>query len=216
MKLLALADLHGKWQMLVEILRHAGPVDAILLGGDLTQFGTPDQAAEMLRVARRAGKPVWAVAGNCDSAEIDRLLVEQGAGLHGRAVTLEKLGIHGVSAAPPWLPHMYGLSEDQLAEALQAGHQQLPRVEHHLVLAHVPPADCRLDRTATGLHVGSKSLRRFVDRRQPGALVCGHVHEARGTERLGHTLVVNCGPAAAGYYAILDAADGLKVELCKV
>ncbi len=216
MIVLALTDLHGRREMLHSILNAAGPVDAILLGGDLTNFGTPEQAAELLACARQVGVPVWAVAGNCDSAEIDRLLIEQGVGLHARAAVIQGIGFQGLSAAPPWMPHMYHLTEDQLDEALCSGRARLPDVDHHVVLAHVPPHDCRLDRTAVCGHVGSRALRRFVDEHQPGLVICGHIHEARGTERLGRTLVVNCGAAAGGYYAVVRLDQRIEVELCRV
>jgi len=85
-----------------------------------------------------------------------------------------------------------------------------------MVLAHVPPHDCRLDCTGLGDHVGSRALRRFIDEHQPDLVVCGHVHEARGTERLGRTLVVNCGPATSGCYALLDLDERMDVELCRL
>lgn len=216
MILLAMTDLHGRREMLDGILKAAGPVDAILLGGDLTNFGTPQQAAELLACARQPGVPVWAVAGNCDSAEIERLLFDEGVGLHARAVVVEQVGIQGLSAAPPWLPHMYHFSEDQLAGALQSGRQQLPDVQCHVVLAHVPPRDCPLDRTAVCGHVGSRALRSFVDEHQPDLVVCGHIHEARGIAQLGRTLVVNCGAASGGCYALVRVNQRVEVELCEL
>ncbi len=216
MILLAMTDLHGRLERLGHILHAAGPVDGVLLGGDLTNFGTPEQAAELLACAQQAGTPVWAVAGNCDSEAIDRLLVEQGVGLHARAAVIEGVGIQGLSASPPWMPHMYHLTEDQLDEALRAGLEQLPEVDHHVVLAHVPPHDCRLDRAGLSGHVGSQALRRFVDQHQPDVVVCGHIHEARGTERLGDTLAVNCGAAARGYYALVRLHERIEIELCRV
>lgn len=74
MKLLGITDLHGSLRALDRILAHAGPVDAILLGGDITHFGTPDDAETVVRLARDAAATVVAVAGNCDSADIDERL----------------------------------------------------------------------------------------------------------------------------------------------
>ena len=49
-------------------------------------------------------------------------------------------------------------------------------------------------RVRDGVHAGSRSIRDFVDRRQPDYLFCGHIHEAEGVEiALGKTKAVNVG-----------------------
>jgi hypothetical protein len=213
MKLLCVTDLHGNAAALRRILDAAGPVDLVLLGGDLTTFGAPDDAEALVAQAGKAGCPVLAVAGNCDSAAIDRRLKKTGAGLHGRGVVAGELGIHGLSAIPPWRDGMYQFTEQELAEALRRGHAEVSGAGRHVVLAHAPPRNGSLDRTALGQHVGSVALMEFIERVQPDLVVCGHVHEARGVEKLGKTRVVNCGPAASGFYAVAEAGEGIAVEL---
>jgi Icc-related predicted phosphoesterase len=64
-----------------------------------------------------------------------------------------------------------------------------------------------------GRHVGSKALRAFVDRTEPSLVVCGHIHERRGIERIGRTTLVNCGQASKGHYALVDVETEIGVEL---
>jgi Icc-related predicted phosphoesterase len=47
------------------------------------------------------------------------------------------------------------------------------------------------------------------------AVVCGHIHEARGISHMGKTVIVNPGPASIGNAAILerDEKGRAKVEL---
>jgi len=213
MKLLAISDLHGKHAALERIVAHAGPADVILLGGDITHFGTPADAERTIRLARASGATVLAVAGNCDSAQIDRRLVELRVSLHGRGVHLEPLGVHGISAIPPWGFRMHSFTEDELAAALEAGYAQVADARHHCVLAHVPPHGLSLDRVMFGRHAGSKALRTFVDQRSPALVVCGHIHEGRGIEQVGPTTVVNCGYAARGHYAMVELDHEMTVEL---
>jgi len=205
--------LHDRPAALERILAAAGPVDAVLLGGDLTNFGTPADARRLVEQAQAGGAPVLAVAGNCDSAEIEGELVALGVSLHGRGVVLGGVGIHGLSAIPPWRRGMYQMTEEQLAAALQAGYAQITAAARHVVVAHAPPRNGRLDRTFLLRHVGSQALREFIERTRPGLVICGHIHEARGVEQLGRTTVVNCGPAASGYFAAAEVAEEVKVEL---
>ena len=214
MKLLCLSDLHDRSSALSSILEDAGAADLLLMGGDLTNFGSPDQAEALIRQAGALGCPVLAVAGNCDTPAIDRRMHELGVGLHGRGVRCGEIGVQGMSAIPPWRPGMYQLTEEDLADALRRGHADIAGTARRVVLAHVPPSNARLDRTVLRQHVGSQALREFVDQFEPDLVVCGHVHEARGVERLGTTTVVNCGPAAQGCYAMAELGDnGVAVEL---
>ncbi len=204
-RLLCITDLHGEAVQLANIGRAAGDCHAVLFGGDITNFGSPEEAAELVETARQFAPDVWAVAGNCDSAAIDATLDRLGVGLHGRGVEKGGLGLYGLSGAPPWRSHMYEFSEDELAAALDAGRAALNGDPlPHVVLAHVPPYGCRCDRTLLLQHIGSHAVRRHIETHYPTLLVCGHVHEARGTDRLGTTTIVNCGPARKGCYAVVE------------
>ncbi|MBN2476043.1 MAG: metallophosphoesterase [Pirellulales bacterium] len=212
MRLLCLTDLHGSRHALERILAAAPTPDLILLGGDLTDFGSPDDAQTIVQQAQASGVEVLAVAGNCDSAEIERRLTELGVALNGRGLVCQAVALQGLSAMPPWLSRMYHFTEDELAGLLEAGYAPLDGTTPHVVLSHAPPRDV-LDRTARGKHVGSTALRAFVQRTQPALVVCGHIHEARGVGRLGPTTVVNCGPAASGLFATVEIGEALRVEL---
>jgi Icc-related predicted phosphoesterase len=213
MRFLGVTDLHGNHRALERIVAEAGPVDAVLLGGDITHFGSADGVDKAVGLAGASGGAVLAVAGNCDSAKIDQRLVELGVSLNGRGVRLESVGVHGVSAIPPWISKMYQSTEDELAAALETGYAEVAEAAHHCVLAHVPPRGLRVDRVFFGRHVGSKALRKFVDQREPALVVCGHIHEGRGIERVGPTTVVNCGYGAKGHYALVEVGHEVQVEL---
>lgn len=213
MKLLCITDIHNRIEPFQHILFNVGRVDMVLLGGDLTNFGTPMDVEKIVRLAQSTNYPVLAVAGNCDSAHIDKRLIELSVSVTGKGMIIKDVGIHGISAAPPWHRKMYGLTEDELALSLQAGYSQVQNARWHVVLAHTPPRGIKLDRTHYFQHIGSSALREFIDKTQPALVVCGHVHESRGVDMIGRTTVVNCGPAAAGYYAVAELGEQVNVDL---
>ena len=213
MKLLCITDLHGDIAALEGILDHAGAVDAVFLGGDITNFGTPNAAEGLVQRAQMACPTVMAVAGNCDSAAIDERLIELDVSLFGRGVMLGDLGLYGVSAMPPWNGHMYELTERQITVALDIGRQQLNPPCREILLTHTPPRNTRLDVTRSGDHVGSASVREFIELTRPALVVCGHIHESRGIEDFGPTRMANCGAAYRGQYAMVDVTSDVKIEL---
>lgn len=213
MRLLLITDLHGALHTISSIARRAGSCDALLLGGDITHFGSPDEAQQIVEAARRFAPQVLAVAGNCDSAAIERRLIECGVSVFGRARRLGDWAVHGVSAMPPWRGTMYELSEQQIAAALEAGALEAADAPRRLVLSHAPPRDTTLDRTREGRHVGSQALRSFIERSRPSLVVCGHIHEARGIETMGTTIVVNCGAAQRGLFAVAELDEQINITL---
>lgn len=215
MRLLLVSDLHGQHCVLRRILERVGEVDAALLAGDLTHFGSPGDAEKLVRLAAEAAGAVFAVAGNCDSPEIDRRLAELGVGLHGRGVVYRSMRLQGLSAMPPWKHRMYQFTEEELAQSLAAGWSDIAHAAgHHVVLSHAPPRGTKtLDRTHFFMHAGSRALGQFVEQTRPQLVVCGHIHEGRGIEQVGSTTVVNCGHGLRGYYAVAVVDSSVTVEL---
>lgn len=215
MKLLCITDVHGQQAALERILTREQNVDVILLGGDLTNFGSADDAQRLIERCQQDGRTVLAVSGNCDSPQIDERLVQLGVSLFGRGRRIEGVGFFGVSAMPPWTGSMYELSEDEIRRALDNGRSDVASASRHVVLSHPPPRGCRVDCTRLGQHVGSTALREFIDQTQPLLVVCGHIHEARGTDKLGQTTVVNCGPAFQGFYAVAELDEAVTIKLAR-
>jgi Icc-related predicted phosphoesterase len=70
-----------------------------------------------------------------------------------------------------------------------------------------------VDEIPGGIHVGSEAVAHLAPKF--AAVVCGHIHEARGISHMGKTVIVNPGPASIGNAAILEIDDKghAKVEL---
>ncbi|MFO7768997.1 MAG: metallophosphoesterase [bacterium] len=198
--LLSLGDLHGSIRWTAPLEDAASSADAILVCGDLTQFGTPEDAEALLDQMSRYCDTLLAVAGNCDSRAIEEHLRELGVSIHGRGRMLAGgvgvCGVSGSNATPFDTPLEY--SDEELARALARGWEEIREAEVRIVLSHAPPRDTACDRTRDGDHVGVEGLREFILREQPDLVVCGHIHEARGRDDLGGTPLVNGGMAKEG------------------
>ncbi|MDZ7267349.1 MAG: metallophosphoesterase [candidate division KSB1 bacterium] len=213
MRLLCITDIHSNRQKFEQILLREREPDLLLIGGDFTDFGPAQEAEALLDLALRHCPAVLAVAGNCDSAAIDDMLVRRGVSLHRRGTLVNGVGFFGLSAMPFWRGDMYEFTEQELDGFLAEGHAQVQGAPRCIMLTHPPPRATKADRTHAGRHVGSTAVRTWMDRRQPVLLVCGHIHEARSLDSINGTTLVNCGPARNGYYAVAELNETVTVEL---
>ncbi|KAI1635716.1 Metallo-dependent phosphatase-like protein [Biscogniauxia mediterranea] len=84
--------------------------------------------------------------------------------------------------APAWSAFQYGTTPDGNNEAADALWAQIP-LDTDILVTH-GPARTHLDATLRGSLAGCGSLQRAMCRVRPRLAVCGHVHEARGVERV--------------------------------
>ncbi|MCS7006330.1 MAG: metallophosphoesterase, partial [Gaiellaceae bacterium] len=148
------------------------------------------------------------------SPEIDARLAELGVSLDGRGVVLGEVGLHGVSGSGPTpLSTPHERTEEELERRALAGAGDVAGARIRIFCPHAPPHGTACDRLASGAHVGSPALRAFVEREQPDLVLCGHIHESRGEDWIGHTRVVNPGPVASGHCALVEVGDELSLAL---
>jgi len=212
-KIIAFADVHGRFDMVASALRVAGPVDAVIVAGDITQFGLPSDVDRAMALWRPLAPVLIAVAGNLDSPEIERHLEDIGVSVNARCRQMDDVAFFGCSAAPISIGTPYEISEENIAQRLARGAKGAAGAATRVLVSHAPPRGV-VDFTSSGVHAGSEAVREFVQREQPSLVICGHIHEAYGQERLGATLVVNCGPAMRGQYAVIEIdADDCRATL---
>jgi putative phosphoesterase len=214
MRILAFSDIHGSYKKVEEILSKESSCDALIIAGDLTTVGSPQEAEMAIRQFRRHGKPLFAVAGNMDLPELEATFLSLGVSLNARGVLHGDVGLFGVSASPfTPMNTPYEISEDEIMKRAEAGWKDVTQARWKVFVPHAPPRDTKVDRIMLGKHVGSTAVREFVEKRQPDLVLCGHIHEARGIDKLGKTTIVNCGPAGRGYYVVLEIGNEINVEL---
>jgi Icc-related predicted phosphoesterase len=189
--------------------------DCAILTGDLTHFGDPPDAFRVVNAVRQFCPDVLAVTGNLDMPTVIDAFRADGISLHGEGRRLGDLGVFGCGGSnitPMDTPTE--LEEDELHAVLERGLAAVADAPRHLLVCHTPPHDTRLDRLMNGRPVGSPAVRAFIEARAPEVAVVGHIHEGRGVERLGRTLVLNAGALRDGGYVVVeDRPDGLDAEL---
>jgi uncharacterized protein len=214
MRVAYVVDVHDRFEAVDEAASQLGPVDVLVVGGDITTFGTPDDAERAIELWRPLAPRLLAVSGNCDSPAIDRRLVELGVSIDGRSVVVDDVGFAGVSAAPDSpLNTPHELPDDELGRRGAAALAEVDACRVRIFCPHAPPHGTACDLLPSGRHVGSPSLRALVEREQPDVVLCGHIHEARGEDTIDATRIVNPGPVARGHYALVEVTETVSVTL---
>lgn len=184
-----------------------GTVDLILLAGDLTTHGEPEQAALVAGMCRELATPVITVLGNHDlhsdrGKEVTAAL-EAGnitvldRGFAVRSVAGHEVGIVGTRGFAGGFPgsHLANFGERILreayaetsaeVEALEAGLQAIAHCPIRIVLLHYAPTTETLEGEPPGIWMmlGTDRLAAPVLAHKPDLVLHGHAHHGslRGT-----------------------------------
>jgi Icc-related predicted phosphoesterase len=198
----ALGDLHctktsqGLFQPL--FARIPERADVLLLAGDLTDYGLPDEARILAREIATVRIPVAAVLGNHDfesgkQDEVRQILVDAGVViLDGDAVELSGIGIAGVKgfgggfgqrALGPWgetiIKQFVHAAVDE-ALKLEAALARL-RTQHLIALLHYAPVQDTAQGEPLEIYpfIGSSRLEEPINRYPVSLVVHGHAHRGQ-------------------------------------
>ncbi len=214
MRIAYVVDVHDRFDAVPAAMDEIGEVDLLIVGGDLTTGGGPDDAERAIGGWRELAPRMLALAGNMDSQAIDDRLADLDVALDGRGFVFGEVGVFGVSAAPHSpLKTPYELGDEELERRIQQGFTHVLGCRFTIFCPHAPPHGTACDRLASGQHVGSVVVRAFIEREQPDLVLCGHIHESRGRDEIGRTRVVNPGPVGEGHHAVIEVDGGLTVRL---
>jgi hypothetical protein len=209
MIILQVSDIHGSSRGAAMVGRKAKQVgaDAVLAVGDITNFGSVEEAEKILSaIAEDAGAPVLFVPGNCDPPQLitHSPRSQNLFNIHAKKTQLSGYTFVGVggSKTTPHRGTWIEFSEDELEELLRGLVGE--GLTDWVLVSHNPPTGVEVSRAGSGVDLGSASIRRFIERYKPIVVCCGHVHEARGISYLGEIPVVNAGPAKEGYCALVE------------
>ncbi len=217
MKILVIGDNHNDIENMLIFLDKIGGAgfDVIVYSGDFTDVNTPkgftqeDIAKLLVEELRAFNKPIVAIPGNNDTNGIINLIDKEGVSIHGKGMVIKDVGFCGYGGAKTPFKTAIEPSDDELRSGLNRGWMDVEKAKVKVLVAHNPPFNTRLDMVSFGTHVGSRVVREFIENKRPVAAVSAHIHEARGTDRLGDTLLLNAGRVSEGYYGLIEIKNGI-------
>jgi Icc-related predicted phosphoesterase len=192
-----------------------GKADLVLLAGDLTSHGTPDEAQILADATRRVGAPVIAVLGNHDwhagcNKEIVAILEEAGVTVLERSATVREIrgievGIVGTKGFVGGFPGSYlpdfgeplmrQVYAEGIAEvgAIDAGLRAVAMCPVRILMLHYSPTDTTLEGEPPGIWtlLGTDRMAAPIAEHAPDLVVHGHAHAGRFEGRVGEVPVYN-------------------------
>jgi uncharacterized protein len=209
----------------------------VLLAGDLTTHGEPEQAQVLAEACRGLRIPVCAVLGNHDlhagrGEEIAAVL--SGAGVHmlERASTVFELGDQEVgvvgtkgfvggfigSALPdfgePLLRRVYAETTEEV-EAIRRGLQEVAHCPIRIVLLHYAPTSDTLHGEPEGIwtYLGCDRLATPIAEYRPDVVLHGHAHAGSFEGAIGGVPVYNVAVHVTGHDFYVFDLEGHEVEV---
>ena len=193
----------------------AGRTDLVLLAGDLTTHGVPEQAAILAEAAPEAGAPVVTVLGNHDwhsnrADEVYAVLEEAGIVVLDRAHhVVEACGAQvGIAGAKGFVggfagSHIPDFGEPLLREVYAQGMEEVAALDEALraiamcpfriVLLHYAPTTETLEgeRRDIWAFLGTDRLAVPISEHAPDLVLHGHAHAGTFAGRVGEVPVYN-------------------------
>jgi len=215
MKIISFGDIHEDFNNLIPLKNELENADLVIVTGDLTNYNGRREAEKVIEEIMKYNENVLAQLGNLDQPEVNDYLTEKGVNLHRNGFIRNDIGIFGVGGSNPSpfnTPTEF--SEDEIEAFLLEGFDKVRDAKFKIMVPHMPPKDTKLDIISAGAHVGSQSVRYFILIHKPDISLSGHIHEARGSDKIENTIAFNAGMFREGGYVIITkTSEGLSAEL---
>jgi len=197
MKLLVFTDVHGDTEVLAKLhqkVKREKP-DALICAGDISNFGFGIKA--VLKRLNSFGVPIFMVPGQPPHETYEHLVyfskgLKNIRNLHLKSTLFQSLYIIGYGEAG----FDQRNADFELSEKKFSVEMRKMKLKNYktLLITHQPPYKTSLDALYGG-HVGSISIRKFIQLNQPDYCITGHIHENEGKhDKVGKTMIINPGP----------------------
>lgn len=235
-RIAAAGDVHAAEELRGELTEAfaglKGQADLLLLAGDLTTSGEPEQAAVLADACRDVDVPVHAVLGNHDwhanrRNDLVAVLEEGGISVLERGWTVSNVngadvGIVGTKGfvggfpdsqlpdfGEPLLRRVYADTTAEVS-ALERGLQAVAHCPHRIVLLHYAPTMTTLEGEPRGIwaFLGSDRLARPIAEYRPDLVLHGHGHTGTFEGFIGAVPVFNVAVPVIGRQFWIFELDG--------
>lgn len=201
MLLLAVADLHGdqdKFDRVLGGIEEYTPQLAILAGDIIHVSPQPlHDLIESLTI------PLLVTQGNMDPSSLALALATPPAwDMNNRQRTLEGLVFVGIGDRVP-----QAIYSETCQKTLP-----LDTIHMDVLISHRPPKGYQ-DNTPFGGHIGDEGVYNLVLRHRPRLLLCGHVHENPGYQKIKDTVILNCSVGHQGHFSLVTIDYDIKIEM---
>lgn len=211
--------------------------DLVLLAGDLTTLGEPEQAEVLADAARGLSIPVAAVLGNHDlhsghGEEIAAILGDAGLHMLDRTSTVfdvggGEVGVVGTKGfvggftgsqlpdfGEPLLRRVYAETSEEV-EAIRRGLQEIAHCPIRVVLLHYAPTSDTLHGEPEGIwtYLGSDRLATPIAEYRPDVVLHGHAHNGSFEGAIGDVPVYNVAVHVTGRDFYVFDLEGHEVEV---
>jgi Icc-related predicted phosphoesterase len=191
-RLLAFSDLHRDLDQAQTLVERSPEADVVIAAGDFASVH--EGLEETIEALRPITVPTVLVPGNNETEDALRAACEgweAATVLHGQGTEIDGQSFFGLGSGVPVTPWdwSFDLDEQQAEERLSG----CP--EGAVLVVHSPPQG-HCDTSSSGDHLGSEAILAAIESKRPKLAVCGHIHEAWGSEdEIGPTHVINLGPS---------------------
>jgi len=229
MKLLVISDLHANNAVLDKMDEVFSSADAVLFAGDYAECFKPETGEGALKALCAKHETIFSVLGNCDNEVFLEDLEEQDVCVEKTLAFHEGLAIAGAGGGTYFTGKTeFERTEEEILADFEIVENSVSESsddslwKNLILISHNPPKCQLCDKVNETLHAGSQLFTDYIEKNQPLAVVCGHIHEGIGIEKIGGTTVINPGSLGEGNYAWmeLEKKDGfwkvVKTELCKL
>lgn len=212
MNILILSDLHARNEVLDKLDSQFEKADVVLFAGDFAECFKPKTGKAALEKLCGKHDTIFAVLGNCDNEDFLEDLEERDVCVEKTLAFHEGLAVAGAGGAAIFTGKTEFEREEQdilsdfnIVKKVTEETNDSSLWKNLILVCHNPPKAKIADAVNENLHVGSELFAKFIEENQPLAVICGHVHEGRGIEKIGETLVINPGSVGeAETYAELE------------
>lgn len=200
MKILVISDLHAHNEVLDKLDNEFKAADAVIFAGDFAECFKPETGKGALESLCKKHENIFSVLGNCDNEDFMEDLENADICVEKSLAFFEGLGFAGSGGGTIFTGKTeFERTEEDILNDFAVVENAVKENKddelwHNLILiSHNPPKAETVDKVNESLHAGSQKFTDYIKEKQPLCVVCGHIHEGVGIEKIGDTTVINPG-----------------------